>query len=197
MIFQSNQEVEAAVVEWQKVLRLQDWDIIARIVRARDMFTEDSAASVRWTFQKKMATIVLLDPEDYDPNIAFAQDHEISLVHELLHLHYAGFDNTEQDSLEQMLLEQSIEAISTALVQLKRQNSAPAFDFSGGQQTFAHRKENTELIGYVLGEVDNSTILGIPLSSKDWYYKGADTRPRTLVGQMTREIREQGGEALD
>lgn len=120
MIYETQEQLDEALLEWQKTLRLQDWQIRARLVRGRDMFTEESAASVRWTFPKKMATIQLLDPADYEPNIEFPQDHEISLVHELLHLHYAGFDETENGSVEHALLEQSIEAISTALVALKR-----------------------------------------------------------------------------
>lgn len=140
MIYETQEQLDAALKEWQKVLQLQDWKVKASIVRGRDMFMEDSAAAVRWTFPKKMATIVLLDPLDYEPNRDFPQDHEKSLVHELLHLHYAGFDSTEPGSVELDLLEQSIEAISTALVELKRKGASESKGFSLGELI---RKEET------------------------------------------------------
>jgi hypothetical protein len=118
--YENDEQLQEALIFWQKVLRLQDWDVYARIARGRELFTENSAAAVRWTLAKKVATLQLLDPIDYEDNLAVEQDHEVSLVHELLHLHYAPFDNTEDDSLELYTLEQSIEAISRALVDLKR-----------------------------------------------------------------------------
>lgn len=118
--FETNEQLQAALAEWQKILRLQDWNIYARIAREKDLFCPDSAAAINWVLAKKTATLQLLDPIDYGEDLAVDQDHEVSLVHELLHLHYAPFDNTENDTLELYMLEQSIEAISRALVSLKR-----------------------------------------------------------------------------
>jgi len=121
MLYENEDQLQADRAYWQKVLRLQDWDIEVKVVRARDMNLEESAASVNWVLPKRMASVAIRDPIDYPPGLMGEQDQEVSLVHELLHLHYAGFDETERGSLQETLLEQSIEAISRALVLLKRQ----------------------------------------------------------------------------
>lgn len=121
MIYANNDELMAACQEWQKILRLQDWIINASIERARDMHSTDVNGECSWQISKKMAKIKILDPIDYPPGLMEGQDMEITLVHELLHCHYAGFDNFESNTLENSMLEQSIEAISMALVKLKRE----------------------------------------------------------------------------
>lgn len=120
MIFENDKQLQDSLEEWQKILRLQDWIVQAKVVRARDMILDESAAAVSWTYSKRMASIQLLDPLDYTSELMEEQDHEISLVHELLHLHYAGFETTSRGTVEHALMEQSIEATSRALVYLKR-----------------------------------------------------------------------------
>jgi hypothetical protein len=120
-VFKNNEHLQTTLVEWQKRLRLQDWIITAKIARARDLSLDNSAATVDWNYNKRMAVIKIIDEIDYQPGLMEEQDMEISLVHELLHLHYAGFENTEADSIENSLMEQSIEAISRTLVELKRE----------------------------------------------------------------------------
>jgi hypothetical protein len=121
MIYESEDQLQQDLDYWQKVLRLQDWDVEVNVVRARDMTLENSAAAVTWVLPKRMASVTIMDPIDYPPGLMGEQDQEVSLVHELLHLHYAPFDETEKGSLPEVMLEQSIEAISRALVLLKRQ----------------------------------------------------------------------------
>lgn len=121
MIYESAELLQKDLEYWTRILRLQDWDIEATIRRARELDYENTAATVAWTFENKQAVIKLLDPVDYMPGLMEDQDHEVSLVHELLHLHYAGFDETERGSLAHAMLEQSINAISNALVWLRRQ----------------------------------------------------------------------------
>ncbi len=116
-------QAEALLKEWQKILRLQDWDVVVGIRRARDMSLGESAAEVHWKKEKKLAIIHLLDPTDYD-NACFSQDHEVSIVHELLHLHMVGFA-AEDDTPEDTAQEQAIHAISMALVELKRRGHKP------------------------------------------------------------------------
>ena len=119
-IYENDEQLQQALAEWQKILRLQDWIIKASIRRERDMYLANSSAAVRYNYEKRMAFIHIMDPIDYEPDLMVPQDMEISLVHELLHLHYAGFDQTEKGTIEYALVEQSIEAISRALVELKR-----------------------------------------------------------------------------
>lgn len=113
MIFTTQAEAESALAEWQEILLLRDWDIKIDICRTRDM-TFDGAAEVHYKKGKKLAIIHILDPLDYE-NKYWEQDHETSLVHELLHLHTCLFVSDE-DVHE----ERAVDAISRALVRLKR-----------------------------------------------------------------------------
>jgi len=118
MIYDDSGQAQEACREWQKILRLQDWDITVDILRDRDMKLGSGQAEVHWKAVNRSAIVHLLDPTDYQNNY-FEQDHERSLVHELLHLHMVMFA-TETDTPEDTAQEQAVDAIAKALVTLKR-----------------------------------------------------------------------------
>ena len=114
-------EAISCLKEWQKILRLQDWEIVLKISRHDDMGLDEVCGSSNWVLARGEAILKLLDPIDYSSDIVFPQDQEVTLVHELLHLHYAPFsENFERGSLEHIALEKSIEVTAKALVALKR-----------------------------------------------------------------------------
>ncbi len=119
MIYTSQKQLEKALAKWQKILRLMDWKIDISIERGRYFSNQESQAEVEWYIQNKRAVIKILDPIDYEDALD-EQDMELSLVHELLHLHLAPFDTFESGSQEEIALEQCIEMISMALVNLER-----------------------------------------------------------------------------
>lgn len=104
--------------EWQKILRLQDWDVKLIVDRERNFIGGDSQGECSWVLEKKQAFIKILDPVDF-PDSKWEQDSEETLVHELLHLHFAPF-NAEDGTLEDVAQEQAISAIAGALAGLKR-----------------------------------------------------------------------------
>ena len=104
--------------EWQERLRLEHWDIALRIARACD-FTNEGDAEITWVLSKAKAIMKILDPVDY-PAGPFKQDMEISLVHELLHLHFAPFDHSTDGSMENTMMERATDHIAITLVNLKR-----------------------------------------------------------------------------
>jgi hypothetical protein len=106
--------------EWQERLRLEHWEIALRIARVKDFTLKDCSGECNWTQSIAQATIRILDPLDY-PCSPFKQDMECILVHELLHLHFCPFDETKDQSLENIMLERAIEHIAKALVKLKRE----------------------------------------------------------------------------
>jgi hypothetical protein len=115
----TEEKLREKCAEWQKILRLQDWIINVRICREWDMLSSDCNAEIEIVLPKRMATIRVLDPVDYPDNLSEDQDMELSLVHELLHIHFWPF--TERlDGLHQVAEEQAIEAISRGLVELYR-----------------------------------------------------------------------------
>ena len=119
----TQQEAQALCCEWQERLRLQDWDVKVDIAREAQFRTSGTAGECRWVLAKKTALVYLLDPVDYPPDIRWEQDHEVTLVHELLHLHGAPFDQFESGSPEEIALEQMIDLTARALVALERQAS--------------------------------------------------------------------------
>ncbi len=114
-------ELRARCAEWQKILRLQDWDVIMTVDRGRDLMP-DSLGQCDWTLPTKQAHIHILDPVDHPPDLKWPQDMEQYLVHELLHLHFAPFSRFDHESLEHITMEQAVDLIACALVNLKRKS---------------------------------------------------------------------------
>ena len=106
--------------EWQKILRLQDWDIDVKISREWDFIVKGRIGEISHNHEHKHATVRLLDPIDYDPDSYEPQDMEIDLVHELLHLHFPD-DAFNLQSNWEILYEQAINRVAEALVKLKRE----------------------------------------------------------------------------
>ncbi|EGO63506.1 hypothetical protein [Acetonema longum] len=111
--------------EWQQRLRLECWEVALRIARQRDFDLKNAQGECCYTKETALATIKILDPTDY-PQSPFKYDMEIVLVHELLHLHFCMFDKTEYGSLDETMMERSIDHIAKALVKLKRQSGLKA-----------------------------------------------------------------------
>jgi hypothetical protein len=119
-IYGSEAALQKSCEFWQEKLRLQDWEIKCFIKRAADMMLENSQGAIDWVLQSKQANIHILNPIDY-PSETWAQDMEKTLVHELIHLHYASFTNDiERGSIEHAFMEQSIDLLAVSLVNLKR-----------------------------------------------------------------------------
>ena len=115
----TEESLKTLLTEWQKRLRLQDWDIFVKTARQVEMQC-GGQGECEWVLKRKEATIVLVDPIDYPPELV-DQDMEETLVHELLHLHFVILqpkDGTAEDTA----LEQAIVCIAGALVKLKREN---------------------------------------------------------------------------
>lgn len=119
MIYNNVDELQTACEEWQKRLRLQDWIVKATISRSSDM-KNGTQGHVNWVLQKKMATITVIDPIDYPTDSMHQQDMEQTLVHELLHLHFAPFDD-EVDTPKEVAIEQATDCIAFSLINLHRE----------------------------------------------------------------------------
>lgn len=106
---------------WQRKLRLADWRVTIRYASGEE-FGDDSQGRNYWNDHSRTAEIWVLSPDDYNagnyPNNA-AQDIEDTVVHELIHLHLVAW-NTDRKPAEERCQEQAIEAITGALVALKR-----------------------------------------------------------------------------
>jgi hypothetical protein len=110
---------------WQKVLRLQDWDVLVEYKRHVELSESARCAETEYMWTLKCAKIALIDPVDRDSLTWFKPvDSETSLVHELIHLHFAPFEAAKgSDQLADQEL--AIEMIAEALVKLDRDRFGP------------------------------------------------------------------------
>lgn len=116
----TQEQAEERLAHWQKILRLEHWDVAIHVVRASAM-DPGNQASIGWTPEKRMARIKLADPIDWPPGTdeAFPQDMENSIVHELLHIHFRDVEKKSEEPSDERT-EQVIHVIACALVDLDR-----------------------------------------------------------------------------
>lgn len=114
-------ELKKLCAFWQNQLKLNNWRIAIGIERKTVFNNSQSIGEIDYVLPLRQAIIKVLDPLDY-PNSPFEQDMEITLVHELLHLHFALFEPKSDDSLEFLIMESTIEQLANILVEMKRTN---------------------------------------------------------------------------
>jgi hypothetical protein len=112
------QALEKLFREWQRVLRLSDWNLRMAVRPAMEMGSDHGR--VRVYELKKCAFVSLLDPNEADPSEVEPYDPEVALVHEQLHCLLHAFAG-DRDTVEDLCQEQAIHILSTLLVEQKRE----------------------------------------------------------------------------
>jgi len=123
MNFNSQEELNECVVKWQTILRLQDWKIIAHLSRSKD-FPPDSEyghACVRTHRYHHLAEIWILNHIDRDESSLIPEDHEVFLVHEMIHIPLHMMRSEPLEDQYAQMEEWAIISISESLVSLDRQ----------------------------------------------------------------------------
>lgn len=111
-------DLAALLAKWQPILRLQDWDIEIIYVQAFELDQYTGGKVIRCD-AKKTARIKVLELDCHDPCLIVKNDTEYTVVHELLHLHFAVIDNFKEGA-ETALYEQAVHRIAMALLELSR-----------------------------------------------------------------------------
>lgn len=116
----TTKQLHSALKYWQKILRLQDWNITMKFVDEPrcGYFGKGRNNS---TYQS--SSIEILKPEHIDPEWSGCRDLEVTLVHELLHIRFLYASKGEQNASkgEQSDSEEfAIESTARAMVSLKR-----------------------------------------------------------------------------
>lgn len=115
----SQAEIEELAAEWQRELKIQDWDIQVEVVRSRKMQSPDDGG-VNFEEKRREAYIMIRDPRDIAKDRILPYDMEVVLVHELLHCSLAAFTSKEIDDHQDVVQEQQIHSHSQTLVKFKR-----------------------------------------------------------------------------
>lgn len=118
-VIYTKEKLRDKCAEWQKVLRLQDWDIKTSIERERDMKIANCNGVITINEEHRSATIRILDPLDYSPDEPYPQDMEKTLVHELLHIHLIPMTKDYEGHLA-VAEEQAINMMTSGYIELAR-----------------------------------------------------------------------------
>lgn len=117
----SDAMLRAACEKWQKRLRLQDWEIRLQIARQHEL-GDGTLGDCDAAKFKRQALIRVLHPDDVaGQGFRFdgeAWNWELTLVHELLHLHFHDCfpDGWPARTPTETAAERAIHALSVALV---------------------------------------------------------------------------------
>lgn len=138
-------DIKKQATFWQKILALQDWNVDVRISRQWEMSDQTTVAQIEWFLTRKDAILRVVHPTDL-PGLSKSfihgeeNDYDISLVHELLHLHFAPLGLDRSDKRNEIAEEQAINAISRGIVKLYRDRPTPEL---------VHPTVTTSLHGYL------------------------------------------------
>lgn len=103
---------------WQKILRLEDWEIFYKIV---DEFSDgkDKAGECRVAELHKAAVVSIVAPYNFK-QYEWPQDMELDLLHELCHVHFYAWPGGS-DNMATREEEWAVQCFSQALLQLDRE----------------------------------------------------------------------------
>ncbi len=111
--------IEDKLPIWQKLLRLQDWDIKIKWKFPDELGTR-AFGYIDWNLSKKVATVELVDPQHLSKDLNY--NPEKTLVHELLHVHFTPACEAKDDnSFQSKVHECSIDQVARALILLARE----------------------------------------------------------------------------
>lgn len=114
----SEDQVDRWLKLWQQRLQLQDWKVEVRMVRVWEL-EPHTLGHIHWSKARRAATIKVLDPADYTlPKARIADDIELSVVHELIHLQLSSL--TLDDKASTAVEEQVVNKLANTLVDLER-----------------------------------------------------------------------------
>lgn len=119
MIFHTDEEAQAACAEWQRILRLQDWDVKVHVLSGDHQ--DENGLCKQWP-KTREALITLMDAASFPGRnyTSFPHDMEALLVHELLHIPFAPMRPKEKDTMAFEHWEATIDTLARSFVALKR-----------------------------------------------------------------------------
>jgi hypothetical protein len=103
---------------WQERLSLTDWKISIELV-PREKLEPDTLGNVHWDTDNRQASIGVLSTRDY-PLMPFREmldDMELTVVHELVHIHLASLPRSEASRGRE---ERAVDQLSRALLKLAK-----------------------------------------------------------------------------
>lgn len=123
MTFKTDREAGRWLEYWKSVLGLRDWLVTVRLVGANELESLHQMGHCSFYTDRKEAVVRLLKA-GHETNCEVPMDHEETLVHELLHLHFAPLSAVaeigDDDKAFALVEEQAIVAMARGYVWLRR-----------------------------------------------------------------------------
>jgi len=119
----TQKKLEQLVRKWQKILRLQDWEIEVKQVGHNDFLEDGRCAQLEASANQKEGTIKILKPDQYRAWNDKPQDIEQDVVHEQAHVYLFAIERYARAGEEEALkvaIENAANIFSAALIMLDR-----------------------------------------------------------------------------
>ena len=114
----TTKQLTALTVEWKRRLRLMDWEVVVRFSPEKEV---EGDGKTLYHKQLKIANIQICDEGTFVGGCGVQEyDAEQILVHELLHLHFPGFEDGAPGHANHDKFETAIDLIAWGLVRAKR-----------------------------------------------------------------------------
>jgi hypothetical protein len=115
----TDQQLQDLLKEWQGRLRLRDWNLAIRW--GSPVETDGAFGATRCNRRLKEGRIIIVPVELLAQDVLGDPDYEVTICHELLHLHAELFDD-DLTPLQKEHLETMIECAAQAMVHAKHLN---------------------------------------------------------------------------
>jgi hypothetical protein len=113
------ERAERLLRKWQRILRLQDWDVSITYGRWHEVHN-GAHAHLHHSWERHEAHIVVRDPDDQKEPVWLGDNEiEITIIHELLHLKFAGLNIPDTTVSEQ---EAVVESLARTLLKLEQKD---------------------------------------------------------------------------
>lgn len=120
MFFDSEKEMLSCLNEWKTVLGLSDWWIAGRICMKEDMELVEYAGESEVQHVNRCGLISILRKEDLPDDCIIKQPQEMTLIHELLHFKFVGFEEkNREEAFFELHQHQLLEDMAKALYMAK------------------------------------------------------------------------------
>jgi hypothetical protein len=110
------EEAEQRLRQWQRICRMQDWQISVKIIRSEELDNPNTTCGqVDMWINSKLAQIAIQDPIDHFEDKHSPYDMESSLAHEFAHILCWSWEQRCKNDIEDKVREQSMDNIAAGL----------------------------------------------------------------------------------
>ena len=122
----TQKKLEQLVRKWQRILRLQDWEMEVKQVGHNDFLEDGRCAQLEASANQRAAIIKIIKPDQFRMWNDKKQDIELDIVHEQAHIYFqtiARYARAEEEEALKVAIENAAEIFSEALVMLDRRET--------------------------------------------------------------------------